>query len=152
MIKAKDIMTKDPMTVTPKMSVRDLALVLVEKNYTGAPVVDEDGDLVGVVTESDLIYQHKNLHLPTVITLFDSVLTLGGSGEMEAQIKKMLGSEVADIMTAKDIISIDEETSLDDVATIMSEKGKHYLPVMNGEKLTGVVDRSDIVRAIINEG
>ncbi len=150
MTKVKDIMTEDPMTVSPTTSVRDLAVSLIEKNYTGAPVVDEDGTLVGVVTESDLIYQHKNLHLPTVITLFDSVLTLGGSHELETQIKKMLGSEVADIMT-KEILSIDEETSLDDVATIMSEKGKHYLPVMRAEKLVGVVDRSDVVRAIIKD-
>ncbi|VAX22269.1 CBS domain protein sometimes clustered with YjeE [hydrothermal vent metagenome] len=150
MTKVKDIMTEDPMTVSPTTSVRDLAVSLIEKNYTGAPVVDEDGTLVGVVTESDLIYQHKNLHLPTVITLFDSVLTLGGSHELETQIKKMLGSEVADIMT-KEILSVDEETSLDDVATIMSEKGKHYLPVLRAEKLVGVVDRSDVVRAIIKE-
>jgi len=150
MTKVKEIMTTEPMTVSPKTSVRNLAVALIEKNYTGAPVVDEDGTLVGVVTESDLIYQHKNLHLPTVITLFDSVLTLGGSHELETQIKKILGSEVADIMT-KDVISVDEDTSLDDVATIMSEKGKHYLPVMRGEKLVGVVDRSDVVRAIIKE-
>ncbi len=145
---AKEIMTSDPLTVTPETSVRELAEKLAENNYSGAPVVDEEGAVIGVVTVSDLIYQRKKLHLPTVFTLFDSVVTLGGAHDLEDQFKKILGSTVSEIMTANPI-TVDEETQLDEIATIMSEEGKHVLPVMRGGKLVGVIDRSDVVKAIV---
>ncbi len=148
MTTAKQIMSAPIFNVTPETSVLDFAKSLMEHNKTGAPVVDEDGKLKGVVTESDLIYQHKNLHLPTVITLFESVIPLGGTHEMESQIKKMLGSTVSEIMTS-DVITVDENAPLEDIATIMVEKGKHFLPVMRGDELVGVINRSDLVRSII---
>lgn len=145
---AKEIMTTEPVTVSPGTSVKELAVILEDNNFTGAPVVDEDGKLVGVVTESDLIDQHKNLHLPTVITIFDWVLPIGGGGETEKELKKMAGSTVADIMS-EDVVTVDEDASLEDIATIMSEQKVHFVPVMSGEKLVGIVDRSDVVKAII---
>ena len=147
---AKEIMTTEPVTVSPETSVKDLAVILEENNYTGAPVVDKDGKLVGVVTESDLIDQHKNLHLPTVITIFDWVLPLEGGGETEKELKKMAGSTVSDIMS-KDVVTVDENASLEDIATIMSEQKVHFVPVVSGEDLVGIVDRSDVVNAIIKE-
>lgn len=145
---AKEIMTSDPYTVTPDTKVRDLAKMLTDSNYSGAPVLDDSGDLVGVVTVSDLIFQRKRLHLPTVFTLFDSVVTLGAPHEMDDQIKKMLGSTVSEIMSGE-VITVDEDAQLEDIATIMSEQGRHFIPVMKGGSLVGVVDRSDIMKAIV---
>jgi len=144
---AKQIMTCDPFTVTPETSVRDLADTLTEKSYSGAPVLGPDGELVGIVTSSDLIFQRKNLHLPTVFTIFDSVITLGGTHELDEQVSKMLGSTVADIMSTT-LVTVSEEASLEDIATIMSEQGKHFIPVLRDDRLVGVIDRSDLVRAI----
>ncbi len=144
-------MTGDILTFSPDDEVREVTRQLAEKNYSGAPVVDKDGKLIGVVTTSDLIYQKKNLHLPTVITLFDSPIALTGSHDVDNQMKKILGSTVADIMSDQ-VITIDEDTPLEDIATIMIEEGKHLLPVMREEtQLVGVIDRSDIIRAIVKE-
>ncbi|VAX16972.1 hypothetical protein MNBD_NITROSPINAE03-801 [hydrothermal vent metagenome] len=145
---AKQIMTRNPYTVTPETTVRDLARKLTENNYSGAPVLDENGALIGVVTVSDLIFQRKKLHLPTVFTLFDSVITLGSQYEIDDQIKKMLGSTVSEIMT-RDVITVDEDAQLEDIATIMSEQGRHFIPVVKDGQLAGVIDRSDIMKAIV---
>ncbi|MDH5477702.1 MAG: CBS domain-containing protein [Nitrospinota bacterium] len=147
---ASDIMTKDPFTVSPQTSVRDLALLLAEKNYSGAPVLDQDGKLVGVVTSSDLIYQRKKLHMPTVFTLFDAIIPLGGLHEVDEQMEKMLGRNVADIMSPNPV-TVTEQTSMEDIATIMTEGHKHMIPVMRGDKLVGVVDRWDVLRTIVRE-
>ena len=145
---AREIMTSEPYTVTPGTPVRDLAAELTARNYSGAPVVDSAGRLVGVVTVSDVIYQRKNLHLPTVIAIFDAVIPIGGGREMDHQISKMLGSTVREIMTDNPT-TVDEDMPLEDIATIMSEQGKHLLPVTRGGALVGVIDRSDVLRAIV---
>jgi CBS domain-containing protein len=147
---AAQIMTREPFTVTPDASARDLARVLMEKNYGGAPVLDGSGKLIGVVTQSDLIYQKKKLHLPTVFTLFDSIIPLSGLHDVDEQMKKILGQKVADIMSPE-VITVTEETPLEEIATIMTEKHKHLLPVMRGEKLVGVIDRWDVLRTIAGE-
>jgi len=145
---AKQIMTRDPYTATPETAVRDLAEKLTENNYSGAPVMDENGALIGVVTVSDLIFQRKKLHLPTVFALFDSVVTLGAPREIDDQIKKMLGSTVSEIMTS-DVVTVDEDAQLEDIATIMCEQRRHFIPVVKDGQLVGVIDRSDIMKAIV---
>lgn len=150
MSKAKDIMTPYPYTVTPETSVRTLAEELARKHYSGAPVVNGEGILVGVVTESDLIFQHKNLHLPTFFTLFDSAIAIGGTSHLDESLKKMMGATVNEIMS-ENVVSVDEEATLEDIATVMSDERKHFLPVVKEEKLTGVVDRSDLLRAFVKE-
>ena len=72
MLKARDIMTKNVITVTPQTTVRELATLLLKKKISGAPVVDEADKVVGVVTESDLIFQNKKVHLPTAVAILDA--------------------------------------------------------------------------------
>lgn len=148
MPKAKDIMTSPAFTVGPDMSVRELAEKLIERNYSGAPVVDANGDLVGIVTESDLVEQHKRVHLPTLITVFDSVLAFEGHFDLKGQIKKMLGSKASDIMVTP-VVTVDEDMELEDIATIMSEQNKHLIPVVCGDKVVGIIGKADMVRAIV---
>ncbi|MBI5740886.1 MAG: CBS domain-containing protein [Nitrospirae bacterium] len=149
MLKAIDIMTKDVVTVGPGTTVEELARVLMERKISGVPVVDDDGKLVGIVTENDLIRQNSRLHIPTVIRLFDAFILLG-SGRMEDEIKKMAATTVGEICTRK-VVSITEETSLDEIATIMAEQHVHLLPVLRGKAVTGIIGKADMVRAIRHE-
>ena len=149
MIQAKDAMVSPPFTVSPETPVLEFARMVEDKNLSGAAVVDKEGRLMGVVTESDLIDQHKRLHLPTVIALFDSVLSFN-THKMGEQMKKMVGAKVEDIMT-RDVTTVEENASLEDIATIMAEEKKHLLPVMRGKELVGLIDRSHVIRAIIKE-
>jgi len=146
-MKAKDIMTKDVLTVSLDTPVKKVAELLADYEISGAPVLDEHDRVIGVVTESDLIEQKKNLHLPTVVTLFEGVLFLERPQKMKREIEKMLGATVKDIYSKK-VITIIEDTSLEDIATIMSEKKVHLLPVLKGNELVGIVGKVDVVRAL----
>ncbi len=149
MLKAKEIMTVNPITVTPEVTVTDLARLLASHNIGGAPVVDASGGLLGVVTESDLIDQTKKIHIPTVIAILDSLIFLERPNKMEKDIRKFAGSTVADIYT-KHPLTVEEDTPLDELATIMAEKNVHTLPVMRGELLVGVIGKGDIIKTLIS--
>lgn len=141
-------MTRDVITVTPATSVTELAQLLASKNIGGAPVLDSGGTLLGVVTESDLIDQKKKIHLPTVVTIMDSVFYLESPEKMEKEIKKIAGSTVGDIYS-RHPETVDEDALIDEIATLMAEKNVHTLPVMRGNTLVGVIGKRDIIRTLI---
>jgi CBS domain-containing protein len=147
MLTAKDIMTKNVITVAPELPVDKLAGILWQNKISGAPVVDEDGNFVGVVTESDLIDQTKKFHIPTVLTILDAVIFLEKPSKMDKEIKKMTGTIVKDIYTT-DPATVEEDTPLDEIASIMAEKHIHTLPVVKDGRVVGVVGKSDIIRTI----
>jgi CBS domain-containing protein len=148
MLSAKDIMTTEVITVTSNLAVEELAAILFENKISGVPVVD-DNKLVGVVTESDLIDQKKRVHIPTMISFLDSVIMLDGSDSVEQEIRKMTGSVVSDICSSK-LITVTPETPLDSIATIMADRNIHTLPVVENEKLVGVIGKADVIKTIIN--
>ena len=147
MLKAKDIMTKEVITVRQDTPIRDLAEILWKNRISGVPVLDEDGTVVSVVTESDLIDQTKKVHIPTMISLLDSVIFLESSKKTEQEIRKMSGNTAGDI-SSSEFTTVTEETRLDEIATIMSEKNIHTLPVMEDDKLVGIIGKSDIIRSL----
>lgn len=144
---AQEIMSREVVTVGPEMPVEKLAALLWEKRISGAPVVDEAGRLVGVVTESDLIDQAKKLHIPTAITILEAVIFLERAQKVEQEVNKMAGSRVRDICTSNPV-TVTLDTPLDEIATIMAEKHLHTLPVMDNGRLAGVIGKSDIIRTL----
>ena len=147
MLTAKDIMSKDVVTVTPDTSIQDLAGLLVKNQISGVPVVDDVGTLVGIVTENDLIRQNKRLHIPTVINFLDAAIYLESSKKFAEEVKRVTATTVGDICIRK-VVTITEADTLTDIATTMAEKKVHLLPVMGGGKVVGIVGKRDIVRAI----
>ncbi len=149
MLKAKDFMTKDVITINSAATVEELARLLIEHKISGAPVVNNKKELIGIVTENDLISQNKRLHIPTIIRLFDAFIVLG-SGKLEEEIKKMAAATVEEICIKK-VVSITEDTPLQEVATIMSEQKIHLLPVLRNNVVVGIVGKADIVNAMSRE-
>jgi len=147
MLTAKDIMSKDVITVGMQTPVSELAEILWKNRISGVPVLDENGDVVSVVTESDLIDQTKKIHIPTMISILDSVIFLESSKKTEREIKKMAGNTVQDICSME-LVSVSEDTGLDEIATIMAEKSVHTLPVIQDGRLVGVIGKSDIIRSM----
>lgn len=146
-MKAKEIMTKDVVTVTKEMTIEELARLFSRHGFSGAPVADEEGKLIGIVTENDLIKMEQRLHIPTVVTIFDAVIYLGSSKKFEEDIKRMAATKVEDIYK-KDVVTITENSTIQEIATIMSEKNIHHLPVVRKGKLVGIIGKKDIVKAI----
>ncbi len=148
MQKARDIMTNTVITVSPETTVTELATIFATKNIGGTPVLGPSGKLLGVVTESDLIDQNKKIHIPTVVNILDSVIYLEKPDRMEKEMLKFVGSTVGDIYS-KEPLFVEEETPLDEIATIMSEKNAHTLPVMKEGKLVGVIGKKDIIKTLL---
>ena len=151
MLKASQIMTRDFLTVPTDMGVEELARLLLSKNASGAVVIDAIGKPLGVVTETDLIAKEKNLHLPTVVSLFGAVVYLESSEHFKKELQKMVATKVDDIY-ARDLVSIRADTSLADIASIMTEKGIHFLPVVQEDRVTGVVSRHEVLKSLAEAG
>lgn len=149
MLRAKDIMTEKVITVSPSTTIEELARVLMKNQISGAPVVDEGGNLIGIVTENDLITQNKRLHIPTILRLFDAFIPLGTS-RLEKEIKKITATTVGEVCTKK-VITVQPETPLDEIATIMTEKKIHLIPVIKEGKIVGIIGKRDIIKSAATE-
>ncbi len=115
---ARDIMTRNVFTTSPEVSVQEVAQLLVQKDISGVPVINRDGQIIGVVTEADII------------------------GKVNRE-----GLCVADIMTPE-LVFVDEETRVGDIAMLLVERKIKRVPVMRNGKLVGIVCRGDIVNAV----
>ena len=151
MLTAADVMTGEVITVTRETTIRELAELFARHRISSAPVVNTEGDIVGIVTESDLVEQDKNLHIPTVISLFDWVIYLESDKKFERDLKKMTGKTVGDIL-ADELVTVAPTTPVSDIADIMSGKKLHAVPVCEGKKVVGIVARIDLIRTMITQG
>jgi predicted transcriptional regulator len=145
-MQVREIMTRDVITVRSELDLHEFAKVLIEKNISGAPVVDENGKFLGIVLEEGLIFQDKKVHLPTFVALSMGFLTLGAD-KFKQEMKRVAATTVADIMD-KDAAAVSPDSSVEDIATMIVEKGVCYYPVVEGGQVIGVVTKKDIVRAI----
>jgi CBS-domain-containing membrane protein len=148
MLTAADVMTKDVITVKKGTTIRELAELFANRRISSFPVVDDNGELIGIVTETDLIEQDKSLHIPTVISIFDWVIYLESNKKFEKELKKMTGQTVGDIFTEA-VDSVKTTALLSEVADIMSSKKIHAVPVVEGKKIVGVISRIDLIRTMI---
>lgn len=146
-VTASDMMSRDVITVKPDTSVEELGRLFIEKGISGMPVIDNEGSLYGVVTESDLISKEQRFHIPTVLHVFDAIIPLGSADDVEDEIRKMTATMVEDICT-KDVVTVDEDASLNDIATIMSDRKIHLLPVMKDGEIVGIIGKKDLIKAI----
>ncbi len=148
MLKAKDIMTKDLITLSPDTEISKAAAMLLERRINGAPVVDADGRLRGILCQSDLIAQQKRFPVPSVFTLLDSFIPLSSQKTLEREMKKIVAAKVADAMT-ENPVSVGLETSLEEIATLMVERKFHTLPVVDGGRVVGIIGKEDVLRTIL---
>ncbi|MDY0340196.1 MAG: CBS domain-containing protein [Coriobacteriia bacterium] len=147
----RDIMTKNPITVARDLSVTDAARIMVENRVGALPVLQDDA-LVGLVTEGDLIMRDVKVEFPTYLHLLDGfIMYPPATARFESELKKAVGATVEDVMTADPIV-IQADTPLSDAATLMVERDVSRLPVVDGERLVGIISKSDIVRSFIVEG
>jgi CBS domain-containing protein len=112
---ARQIMTKEIITVTPSMTVKSLANTLIKNQISGAPVTGKDGKIIGIVSEADIVANK--------------------------------GKDVKALMSKK-IISVVEDTPVEEIAQLMTTHKIKRVPVMRGGKVVGIVSRADIVGAI----
>ncbi|MHB8121993.1 MAG: CBS domain-containing protein [Desulfuromonadaceae bacterium] len=147
MLTVADIMTRDVISIKGTTTVREMAAIFDTKHFGTLPILDDGGDLVGIVTTSDLVEQDRPLHIPTVISLFDWVIPLGGEGTLQRDLDKIT-AQTASELASTDVITVTPTDTVSAAAEIMSSKKLHTLPVVEGNKLVGVVSRIDIIRSM----
>jgi CBS domain-containing protein len=148
MLTVRDIMTTQVITLMPDMDVITAAKVLLDNRINGAPVVDRLGRLVGILCQSDLIAQQKNLPVPSLFTLLDSIIQLRTTQQMDKQIRKIAAIRVSDAMTA-DPVTVGPDTEIETVAALMVDKKFHTLPVVEESRLVGIVGKEDLLRTLL---
>ncbi len=147
MLKAKDIMTVDVYSVQEATELTAFAALLEKTGVSTMPVVADDNTLVGVVSATDLIDRDKPLHIPTVVSLFDWVIYLESEKNFEEQVQRISAQTVGEICT-KPAISCGPETPVSEIADLMVTKKIHLVPVVENDRLIGVVARLDIVKSL----
>ena len=147
MLTARDIMTREVITIRPEASVEDLAKLLETHRISGVPVLDSSGALVGVVTQSDLVQRSRDLDLPPALNILDLHLFLETPSHFQKRLEKLLGDRVKDVMT-ENPVTVAPDTSTKEIAGLMAAKGVHTLPVLEGGKLVGIVGKLDLIRGL----
>lgn len=148
MLKAKDIMSTEVLWVLPDTEITQVAKLLLDRHLNGLPVLDRNGLLIGIISQSDLVFQQKKIPLPSVFTILDSLIPLGSSRQIEAEVAKIAAITAAQAMTP-DPVFIGPEDSLEDIATLMVRKNIHTLPVVDHGKLVGIVGKEDVLRTLL---
>jgi CBS domain-containing protein len=151
MIKAKDIMTTTVITLSPDMEILKAVQTLLDHNVNGAPVVDTEGNLVGILCQSDLVAQQKSIPIPSLFTLLDGFMPLTSMKRLDKEVEKIAALTVAHAMTP-DPVSVTEETAIERIAELMVDKRYHTLPVVSDGKLVGVIGKSDILKTLLPKG
>jgi len=151
MAKAKDIMTTKVITVLPDTPIAKAAQLMIKKHINGLPVVDEGGGLSGIICQDDLIFQQKKIPIPSFFTVLDSLIPLSSEKSIEKEIKKIAAVTVASAMTP-DPITVGPEAGIEDIASLMIKHNIHSLPVLDQEKLVGIIGKEDILKTLIPEG
>ena len=148
MLKVKDIMTEDIITVLPETEIAHATKLLLEKGINGVPVVDKTGRLVGILCQSDLIAQQKKLPIPSFFTILDGFIPLTSIKQLEREAQKIAATTVAHAMTPNPVTVL-PETSIEEVATLMVGRNLHTLPVVDKGRLVGIVGKEDVLKTLM---
>ncbi|MCX7990938.1 MAG: CBS domain-containing protein [Proteobacteria bacterium] len=143
-----DIMKKDFIKIKKDTPVKDVAKLFLEKKEDFALVVDDDNNLLGIITETDLIFQEKKVHIPTFFTFLDSMIFFENMSRLNEEIKKISASKAEELMT-EDLITVSPSATIDEVATIMVEKKLYHIPVVENNKPVGVITKEGLLLAYL---
>ncbi len=146
---AREIMTPDPITVSPTTPVKEIAQIMLDRRIRCLPVVDEEGMVLGVVDEEDLVHQDAKIHFPSFIHFLDSFIMLPSSlNRFEKELRQAVGSSAGDVME-KEYRAVNPLDSVEVVATLMNDKDLEYVLVVEDDKLLGLITRADILKTLI---
>ena len=152
-MKVRDVMTRDPVTVTPGTTIREAAALLRERHIGGLPVV-EGGQVVGMITESDIMRllttrgPSDDLWLPAPLEILEVPVREYINWTRTKEALSDIGNRpVREVMTSP-AVTVEEDVEIEDAASLMLDEGIARLPVVRGGKLVGIVAREDIVRGV----
>jgi CBS domain-containing protein len=143
-MRALDIMTRDVTTVSPDTSVRDIAALMVEKHISGVPVLSDNGKIIGIVSQSDLLHRAE---VGTERKHKWWFRIFADSDALAREYAKAHGLKAHDIMS-RYVVSVRNDAELRDVADILDSRRIKRVPVVQEGRLVGIITRGDLVRAL----
>jgi CBS domain-containing protein len=147
-MQVQDIMTHEVVTVRAETKIPAVVRLFREHNISGMPVVDLEGNLVGMITELDLIARHARPHFPNYIGFLDSIIYLGSTKRYHESMRHILATTAGELMTT-DVATVAPEMEVQDLADLMVERGANPVAVVDAEKhLVGIVSHTDILKMI----
>ena len=145
-----DIMTKEVVTVGLKTRVSEIARLISTHAISGLPVVDENNKVVGVITELDMIVRNARFKMPTYFVILDSIIYLERPKHFQERLRHVLGTTAEEIMS-KPPATIAPNASIEELASLMVDRRMNPIPVVENDKLVGIVSRTDIIRLMAQE-
>lgn len=149
-MKIKDIMQTDVITTGPEATIKEIAKILVENKISGVFVVDASEKLLGVVSEGDLLHKETNPRPPGALGLLGAIIYYRGIKQYESDFRKLIALTASEIMTSK-LIKISPDDKIEDAASLMVNEQIKRLPVMENDKLIGIVTRHDIIKTLMQD-
>ncbi len=144
-MQVQEIMTTSVITVTTEDNVEKCSRLLLDNNISGLPVLNEDGELVGIVTEGDLIRRASRIKAPGYLEILGGIIYLGNPQKFVKEIQTAMSFKCGDLMS-RDVITVFPEDNLEEATTLMLENNVARLPVVDeNNKLVGIVSRRDIM-------
>lgn len=144
---AADIMPKGVPPVGPGATIAEVLRVMVDHDVAGVAVVEDD-EIVGIITESDVVSRQAIPTEPSVLPILDAFFVLDAGRSYEEEVRRVLAINAFQLMSSP-VISVRSIANLEEIATLMMERDVHPLPVVDeNEKYIGIVSRRDLVRVI----
>ncbi|MEL6495359.1 MAG: CBS domain-containing protein [Cyanobacteria bacterium J06623_7] len=141
-----EIMTTEPITVFPETSLQEAIQILAEREISGLPVVDKQGQLVGVISETDLTWQETGVDTPPYVMFLDSIIYLQNPAKHNESVHKALGQTVGEAMSGNPA-TIRADKAVREAAKIMHDKKVRRLPVVNEQsELVGIITQGDVIK------
>jgi CBS domain-containing protein len=142
-----EIMRTDVPIVSPDDSIATIARLMSASGLPGVPVV-QDGEIVGIVTESDIIAREADVEFPTPVPFLDTIFQIDSGRDFEEELRYVLAVTARDLMTTP-VINIKQSATLQQLATVIIDEKVNPLPVLDDNlNLVGIVSRADLVRVI----
>lgn len=149
-MRARDIMKKNVIYVHENDTLEEVFKILMENNVSGVPVVDASQQVIGMVTEQDLITKEKGLNIPSYIEFVASILFIDGNMKYNTNHGKIIALTAKDIMSAP-AYTVHLDASIEEIASVMVNRRINRVPVIDkGRKLVGIIGRGDLLPLLIN--
>lgn len=143
----RSIMTADPISVHPDAKIWEAANTMLDCGFSGLPVIDIDEQVLGVISESDFL-RRGELRSQASPGMWRRLFS--SRGALAEDYAKAFGKEVSEVMSSP-AITVEPWITVEDAANLMGDRGIKRLPVVENNKLVGIVTRADIMRTLIRQ-
>ncbi len=145
-MKAQDVMIRDVISIDPDATVLQAARLMLQHHISGLPVIDKDGNLVGVLSEGDFLRRRETKTERKRARWLEFLI---GPGRMAAEYSHTHGSKVSEVMTTE-VQTVEQDTALEDVVEVMERRRIKRVPVLCGGQVVGIITRSNLMQAMVS--